>query len=459
MNGFTDQELEEFAEKRKRSAERLNQAIEDARRIGEILNEVHGTEFSDEFWQFLVLPHVRKLQVKEYQATLSRELDTTGKSDSLGTKPNGLRQKLGAARSQTASAVRRVQQRKSFANLRQALKVSDVLVFGFHDAAEIRNKGQLVSAAIPAMFPRSERNKRAQLKLYAEGVGNERLCQAIQTLPPLLVEQFQDLLARIPLHRPEHKQFHVSIGVEGFMSLLLALYRERGAEVHRYQHGSHYGEQENFGALERLTSTSFHTWGWKISNRDVPDKAYRLAGFKRRYQSKGETSESDILVCYPALHRNILAQVRQDSNELLDQIDRSSYGRIIARPRPMTRYADHSADIAFVQQHGIHVENGRADIAHLTASTRLVVHLRVPSTTFLECLYVDHPVMGVFFNHCPTELAMPHYLALFELGLMHRNGRSVARYLNQIESIGSWWRTVTSDFRYQSFKDTFARAA
>ena len=457
MRGFTEQELADFAVKRQRSAERLNQAVTDARRIARILNEVHGTGYSDDFWLFLVLPHLRKLQIQEYQDNLAIELGTADQSGDGQSFRSVIRQRLSMLLRTFTSFVRLFKQWVNFRRLSHDLDAHDIFVYGFHDVSEIRRKGHLISAASPVVLNGMQKHKRSLVQKHAASADCERLRHAMETLPPLLVERFESLLHCVPLHAPERKQFHVSIGLSDFMSLLFALYKEHGAEIHRYQHGSHYGEQENFDAIERLTSTAFHTWGWKIGGRDIPDRAYRLAGFGRRYKSHSDAQENDILVCYPALHRNNIEEVRQNSDGLLSELDRGKYPAVTARPRPMTRYFDHSADIHFAKKLGVQVDSGQNDIAQLIAKSRLVIHLRVPSTTFLECLYVDHPIMGVFFNHCPTLVALPHYEELFRMGLLHRSGEALCNYLNGIDSINSWWRDVTSNHAYQQIQNVFAR--
>ena len=338
MRGFTDQELADFAEKRKRSNERLNQAVADARRIGQILNEIHGTEFSDDFWMFLVLPHVRRLQIMEHQQNLAKDLGTADQNNNTRHPTAGLRQQVSKIVRTSTQVIRLVKQRINFGKLSRELKAHRTLVYGFHDVVEIKKKGQLIPSANPALFPGRQSAKRELIAKSAANAGSKRLCRAIETLPDLLVERFLALLRRVPLHAPERKQFHVSIGVSDFMSLMFALYRERGAEIHRYQHGSHYGEQEAFRVHERISSSKFHTGGWTSDDKDVPDYAYRLAGFKRGYVASDQDELYDLLVCVPAVHRNNLVRRQEDVNKISRSLDRKRYNRVLFRPRLMSRF-------------------------------------------------------------------------------------------------------------------------
>ena len=190
----------------------------------------------------------------------------------------------------------------------------------------------------------------------------------------------------------------------------------------------------------------------------MPDKAYRLAGFGRRFKLHSGALENDILVCYPALHRNNLAGVRQDSDGLLTELDRGKYAAITARPRPMARYVDHSSDVEFIKQPGIQVDSGKANIEQLIAKSRLVVHLRVPSTTFLECIFIDHPVIGIYFNLAPTEMVVPFYDFFFKVGVLHRHGGAARKHLNNVRNIKGWWADVTSCREYLDFKNKFCRS-
>ena len=95
-------------------------------------------------------------------------------------------------------------------------------------------------------------------------------------------------------------------------------------------------------------------------------------------------------------------------------------------------------------------------MAEITAKSRLVIQFNIPATNFMECLYVDHPTIGLLSNDQPTEIVKPYYSFFTQQGVMHENFESLVDHLNKVD-IDEWWGALIKEPMYQQFKNEFLR--
>ena len=458
MKGFSSVDLQEIEEERERAAARFEKALSDARVIGNILNDIHGTRHSERFWLYLVLPLVRKHQIRMYQQGLSAQRKAAEETPERAEQKPIARRMAGLKSvmySKAKMALKSAAAWSRYPELKKKLAVGRVFSYAFHEPPALEGEAVSLPAAVPALFGKGDQRKRSAVLERSEPLSDGEQRAVLCSLPDYLVERFDGFIRRVPLTNPAEKEFHISIGHVDFMALVFALHFEHGAKMIRYQHGSHYGEQAYFDSVERHNCTEFHTWGWKILPQDVPDRAFRLEGFRRRYQACGTRREIDLLMCFPALHENNIERVSAQAHCILDGLNRTRFRTVIARPRPMARFGDFSHSVRFLSGRDIEIDSGQDDIAALIAKSELVLHFEVPSTTFLECMHVDQPVTGIYFNLRPTEIVLPFYQFFFRVGILHLTAESLVEHLNSISDVASWWSDVRGHAEYQEFKAKF----
>lgn len=93
----------------------------------------------------------------------------------------------------------------------------------------------------------------------------------------------------------------------------------------------------------------------------------------------------------------------------------------------------------------------------LCRNSRVVVQLTMPSTNFLECIFIDQPVVGIDTNNMATDIIEPFLKFFHEVGVLHQDAKSVVRFLNDVD-LYPWWRQVIEEWEYKKFKQTFARS-
>jgi putative transferase (TIGR04331 family) len=197
------------------------------------------------------------------------------------------------------------------------------------------------------------------------------------------------------------------------------------------------------------------TWGWKIKNNDVPSPAYRLEKFHKNFIHHKNKS-FDILIIYPIIRSRNIKHVKQESTIFFNNINRKKFPIICARPRPMAKFNRRSI-LKFIAKDVSTIDSGFSKISDLISNSRLVIIFTHPSTTLLECLYVDQPTVAILDNdNTPTEIVKPHYDFLIKMGLLHNSMDSLVKHLNVID-IELWWNDLLIHPKYLEFKYEFLR--
>lgn len=315
---------------------------------------------------------------------------------------------------------------------------------------------------IPLYYPLfpgfGKAHKRKRANQLADGYTDTFLRNMIRQLPQVYVEYFDGLYDHIPVHSPEHKVFHTH-GMPGFYnSLIIAKYLNHGAKLYYYQHGAYYGEMtgHNSHFNESSVADEFRSWGWHIKKNDVPWKAYRLEKFRLLYNECPRSAGYDFLMCYPnVIHANH-GFFKGVTDHLLQHIDDRKYKKFIARPRPIHRMFSHAGRLSFIKDNRVFIDSGLGSMAEITAKSRLVIQFNIPATNFMECLYVDHPTIGLLSNDQPTEIVKPYYSFFTQQGVMHENFESLVDHLNKVD-IDEWWGALIKEPMYQQFKNEFLR--
>jgi hypothetical protein len=425
--------------------------------LTKVMNEIHNTSFSDRFWRLLISSHVG--------FSLSRK----HLLDKKVINKNPLFEAINGASFPTLKhkALRLLRYyyyyykntRKAYTEIDKVLSANDHVAFGFHDTTDVvgRECGK-VPDYFPLVMPFTKSKYRRKLKQIADRYDDVLMKNIILQLPIMSIENFQKLYDSIPLVAPGKKTMHVSLVKSEFMKMLLAKYSEHGAELHFYQPGGFFGELKYHGGYHQISKVAdkFFTWGWKINACDVPSYAHRLSKFQKRYNLVEGGKLYDAVLCYPVPDPMEKARIATDTLTFLRNQQTQDKTKILARPRPKFRTIDNSAQLAFIPNGEVIKDEGKGPLADLIARSKLVIHMAHPSTNFLECLFVDHPCMAILSNPEPTDIVKPFYEHFLKIGVFHKNGESLAHWVNKI-NIDQWWAGVLQDPLFQEYKRTFLR--
>jgi hypothetical protein len=240
---------------------------------------------------------------------------------------------------------------------------------------------------------------------------NDFYINIIALMPKVYIEDFRRLYNNIPLYRPESKSFHISFLESTYMRMLVAKYVENGSELCYYQHGGFYGEYEflSLHRFENSISDKFMTWGWKMLPNDTPSYAYRLNSFVNKYKKVFKNDfKYDLILVIPGIENRNRNVIRTELLYLLELVILEKFPAICLRPRPIAKI-NRKGEFSFLNNTTIYLDSGYSKVVNLIAESRLVVQLEYPSTNFLECLAVDHPVVAILKNDYPSEIVKPHY--------------------------------------------------
>ena len=422
-----------------------------------VLNELHNLDYSERFWRILLQDHVRAVSSR-------RELM---KAEDNNRKP-GVYPLNGKDYPSQFKRTKHylIETGKFFQHLPYRGKVDELLEYnhtfkiGFPEvkAVEEDRLGESLPEYFFLFMGGGKREKREELYKIAERFDDVYLKNCIKELPMIWVEYFMNMHNRIQLWEPRKKVFHIHFMRSVYMLLLVAKYGEYGAKLIWYQHGGENGELEmGTGHYVRLSySDEFRTWGWKIEEKEVPWKAYRLDLFRNSYFSVTKREPRyDLLLCYPNITNSNRKYYKNFSKKLLTGL-KSAYSHILARPRRTNKIHSHAYVLKFIDDPRTDISSGLKPIADEIAVSRLVVQVTVPSTNFLECIYVDKPVIGILNNDQPSSVIKPFYDFFLSTGVLHESVESMAEHLNRID-IEDWWSGLMNEPMYKAFKNTFTR--
>jgi hypothetical protein len=425
--------------------------------LASVMNEVHGTDFSNKFWKLIVQAHVNAVVSRK------KHLD----SADLYRKPdlypiNGydfpdFKEKFKYGLIHTVKHfINRFNRKK----IEELLQKQNEFRLGFPEVLNLDKDigGVALPLYYPVFFGRGEKNKRAKVNRIAERYKDIYYRNLIRQLPQIYVEHFKKIFESIPLAQPEKKTLHVHISFGFYKDLLIAKYVENGSRLIWYQHGSSYGEFRGDSAhhFEHSVSDEYRSWGWEIKEKDVAWKAYRMELFSMQYQKYTRTGQFDLMLCFPQMNGEYRKLYSGITDFLLEHLDADIYRRILARPRRSNKIHSHASQLSFIENERIIKSSGLPPMMKEMSECRAVLQMEVPSTNFLECLYVDHPTIGLLRNDQPTEVIQPYYDFFLKEGVLHEDLESLASHLNSIE-IETWWEELQQKEMYLSFKDTFIR--
>ncbi|NGP78150.1 hypothetical protein G3570_16020 [Balneolaceae bacterium YR4-1] len=434
---------------------RPGKVIELCEYLTKVMNEIHGTGYSFRFWVILLEDYAwlcvnRELQMSE-QIIRSRPAITPINGWELPNWKDRWRERVR-------------QMAKAFYKGNSMNKINNILEVNKNICVGIRGKELErfgLGTYCPAYYNISsfilDTGLRKKLKSIAESEDSIFRKNVILQLPRYYVEDFKKNISKINLFEPHKKIFHAE-HLSGMMDLIIALYLEHGAKYYLYQLGCNFGEKVGSPSpITYIKIDKLRTFGWKIHDKDEPHVAYRLEQFSRCYKEYKTNEHYDICIVYNQVNIANKKSYKKISELFFKKIEYKKYPDIILRPRGYTRKMNNSGQLRYLNKpERISIDRGMRPIHELVKASRVMVHLNIPSTNFLECVYVNHPVVAICNVDNPTEIVKPYYRFFKEMHVFHDNMESLVEHLNSVD-LGSWWEKVTGYPMYKEFKHKFAR--
>jgi hypothetical protein len=423
--------------------------------LAEVLNSVHDTGYSVRFWKILLESHVKAV-ISRREILMNQKIQRKPDLFSVNSKliPSGktvFKQRL-------IDVAKHLKSRKNLKKVNDMLSNNKKVRIGFFEYPGLDDEN--IGIELPTyhlyIVGRGDRKKRDDLNEIAGLQADIYLANVIRELPKVLVEHFLNLYEKVELHYPTQKELHVHTTQSFFNQVLIAKYVEHGARLIWYQHGSYYGEfaGDSEHHYEHDISDEYRTWGWEIKKKDTPWKAYRLEKFRREYKKYSNTNECDLLISFSRISVGNLNANKKLTDYLLSTLDPGEFKIVLARPQPANKVFNQKSQLDFISNNRVLKSTGLTHMAEDMSRCRIVLQMRVPSTNFLECMYTNHPTVGILKKDEYTDIIKPYYSFFLEHGVLHYDIPSLVEHLNKIE-LKRWWEKVTTRTEFKEFKSKF----
>jgi hypothetical protein len=431
-------------------------------KLADVLNEVHQLDHSVRFWKLVTEEYVRAV-ISRKQIMESREL--RGHPDLYPVIDHSVPGRLKKLKRGTGKLLDHLKTPGYKDRLHHTIKNNNTLLAGFKSIPGF--KEQMGGEELPdqelVVFGPGDRKARKRVNELACKSDDLFIKNMIRQIPTIFVEHFYSLYNSVQLFDPASKTFHVMGNFSpGRRQLTIARYIEAGSRLVWYQNGAFIGEIVNKYSryLSHSVADDYRTWGWQMTEKDRPGKAWFLEKFRVAYEENSVNvsgKEYDLLLCFPKLSSRVKERLLRDGKKIIRQLDTDLYPGILVRPQPSSTLTGQSEILQslFSDTRAV-LSSGTSSMPAETASARCVVQLSVPATNFLECIYMDHPTMGILNNDQPTDLVQPWYRFLEQKGVLYSDGDSLAYGLNHMD-IEEWWSDLVSTDGYREFKSKFAR--
>jgi putative transferase (TIGR04331 family) len=287
------------------------------------------------------------------------------------------------------------------------------------------------------IFQRND-SSRNKLNRIAAKIDNLFIRNVLLQLPKVAVEYFGSMYDKIVLYAPQSKKFHFEHIHSPFTRLLLAKYQQNGAELIEYQGGGFAGLlSHNPGPVMYEVVDKYITYGWKIHEKDIPGKPYRLIEFKEAYdfyQSQKREKYYDLTICFSLIGESTIENYKWAFNTISEQLDREKYLKVLLRPRPKGKglTADQEIKEVFNPDAFFDIDKGVKPMAEVCSNSSVIVQLSHPSTNFVECLFSRIPVLVFNTSKNDSKLAKQINPILEDHQILFNYPQDIAASLNSI---------------------------
>lgn len=427
-----------------------------------VMNRVHDVEFSTKFWTRVLISYATAAyNQKDYY----RKADFTAPvpfQEINGWKPAGRRE---IQKHRAITSLRAARGKVRASHVGNALKNTKRVALGIRKEA-FADQLNATPLSFNWAFSLGRPQITARVRLLSEAKHVECSFErnTIQHAPKLYVEYFAKILQILKgTETSPVDSIFFEHPASNFEVILSAYLSECGkATIYQLQQGGFVGETTISVAPDKRRLYDYLlTYGWSIGSQDIPFYAVRLEEFRKRYQShQPPEPELDILFVYgaPENSKALKEHYARCTRAANQKLDRVKFKRIRFRPRAKSRKLRLTEPPTTLDQiQKSELCRGHKDIAELCATSSVVVQWMTPSTNFLECIFVDHPVVAVDTNNMATDVLRPFKAFFKEAGVFHDTPEALVHFLNRTD-IEQWWRNLVKDSSYKAFKTLFTRS-
>ncbi len=258
-----------------------------------------------------------------------------------------------------------------------------------------------------------------------------------------------------------------SFEADEFFKLYTAEKVESGYPYIIGQHGGNYGVAKYLPSEvhERESSDCFLTWGWCEDVKDTIKSSFSLHIGRNPYNF--DPNGDILLVQKQGIVRYELWDTTFEYKEYLDnqihfvnQLTDDCFKNLIVRLPAIALMADWSLEEIWRENFNhIRIDDGYISIFELVKKARISI-FSFESTGFLEHIYFQIPTMMFYSeDHYPRRSEVNDiYQLLSEVGLLHSNPESAAKFLNNIwDDIDLWWNSKEVRYARNLYSRQFTR--
>lgn len=237
------------------------------------------------------------------------------------------------------------------------------------------------------------------------------------------------------------------------------------------QHGGCYGERKLlfnlFECSERGFSSIFSTWGWKDDDTCIKLPATRLLKVRDNYAGNSAEKKKLLFVLSVNFDNTLEVNKNQHRINLLNSISNEIFRSTIIRTR---KNKGHNNDLSFLEKirikdharnffEEIEVDFQKEDIVRLYEKAHLVVLETLFTTSFLECLALDIPVIislsePIEYDHVRNPELI---LRLVEQGIIYTSVNQASDMINSnLSSIHKWWNNPERRSVINAYREMYA---
>jgi hypothetical protein len=423
--------------------------------VSESLNRLHKKDLSERFWKLIAEEYTRSVIIRYDRFRGSPIRNSPAFLPQFTGEPANFKTRMRGRLVNVRNYIRSSGERKQLFDILQS---HDQFLVGFSADSLIADETGAVPLPACAFKPAvvGDRKKRGRLNKMAADEPDLLKQNILRQMPGFLVEHFSSIYDGIDLFEPEKKAFHIRGKFNfSYRQFVMAKYAEFGSGMIWYQNGAMVGEckYKYGGYLVRSVADEHRTWGWKMNGVDRPWKAYDLEQFGEKYEQAEKSGRDDLLITFPKLwgaEDHYLGM----TEKLLHTLDKKQYRSIRIRPYPSWKSGSGAAAFQKISDPRVTVSAFEESMAEEIANSRIVLHVDVPATSFLESVSVDHPSVGILMNDNPTDIVKPFYQDFLDRRVLHAQIESVAEHLNSA-TIDDWWAEVKNTEIYADYKKKF----
>lgn len=413
---------------------RIDKIIELQRTLGEVLNEVHQTNYSSKFWDGALYWFAVDILKSKGRMVCSKKVPY----DNIAFKEmfKGDRKKrLNRNYFDNIIDIAKIESRKKIPYF--ILLV--INLFFRYSVYRLTNYG-------------SRKFKRKRVVNIANKTKDYKIKNALTCIPKFLIEDFSFYKC---ININHEDPFYDKLLKNGFAVSYMnrQLHHKK---VKLCQHGAFYGEVANHSGTDIYPyfSDEFYTWGWQYLSNHIPSRSPLLDRFEKEYSKCRKNSILTLIVLPSLIDLNTENNLIQITNLL-----NSDKNNLMVRARPSKLEYERKYNFEFVKKivgNKMKIDDGETFINRIL-QTRIVMMLSHPGTIFLQCIRIDKPVMAIAMDlNDYHELYRPYVEFFIDQGILHLNAIKMIDKYNEINNdIENWWNSIITENMYKKYKKNY----